>query len=113
MAFVSQRKRKGCSSEPALRVKISKSGACSGFLSKATELRSLAIDLQIDDESKMLRISASAEGFKVQKYGTFSCSRRVFEKISKDKKPVTIPLTLGGDGWWYGSYDAQEEAKHG
>jgi len=28
-----------------------------------------------------------------------------------DTKPVTIPLTLGGDGWWYGSYNAQEEAK--
>lgn len=110
MAFISQRKRKGCSSGPTLRVKISKSGACSGFLSKATGLQSLAIELQIDDESKMLRISASPEGFRVQKYGTFSCSKRVFETISKDKNPVSIPLTLSDDGWWYGSY---EEAQHG
>ncbi|HHQ6628490.1 TPA: hypothetical protein ACSTL5_005077, partial [Serratia fonticola] len=87
-----------------------KSGSTGGFVTKDTGLRSFTVDIQIDEDTKVIRIGKADKGIKVNsKNGLFSCSAKVSSAVGKQK----ISLSDGGDGWWYGSYagDAQEEAK--
>lgn len=112
MAFVSQIVGRGKG-----RRKLSKilaiwktaEGRTGGRVASDTGLRGRLVDLQIDEETRKVRIGESESGIRVnQKNGAFSCYIRVFEIVGKQK----ISLEDGGDGWWYGRYaetDNQEE----
>ncbi|HBX8312494.1 TPA: hypothetical protein MG803_21115 [Klebsiella pneumoniae] len=106
MAFVSQlgkyQKRNG--RRPGFRFvsfRKLKSGATGGMVTKDTGLRGTKIDIQIDAETKTIRLGKSENGVKVnQQWGSFACSSSVLNAVGKGR----ISLTDGGDGWWYGSY---------
>ena len=68
------------------------------------------MDLQLDEENKVLRVRACENGIRVHAGGSFSFAKLVLKKITGDKEHISIALTLEDDGWWYGSY---EEARHG
>ncbi len=80
-------------------------GATGGFVTADTGLRGGEIDIQIDAETKTLRVGKCDSGVKVSaRLGTFSCSISVFNTVGKCR----ISLTDSGDGWWYGSYCGSE-----
>ena len=71
------------------------------MVTKDTGLRGTKIDIQIDAETKTIRIGKSENGVKVNKqWGSFACSASVLNTVGNGR----ISLTDGGDGWWYGSY---------
>lgn len=89
---------------PFVVFRKSKSGACVGNLNRAMPFRGEKIDVQIDIETKKIRIGKNDSGFSVEsKGGQFSCSLQVFETVGHER----IFLTLADDGWWYGSYANQ------
>ncbi|WBG90048.1 hypothetical protein N5580_13225 [Pantoea piersonii] len=108
MAFVSQiglssnKNRRGAVKLPPFVVfRRSKSGACCGNLNRSMPFRGDQIDIQIDEETKQIRIGKNEKGYRVEpKGGQFSCSLRVFEIVGGER----IFLTLSDDCWWYGSY---------
>ncbi|EOI3465046.1 hypothetical protein ACMSW1_002523 [Cronobacter dublinensis] len=108
MAFVSQigiakkSKRPGSVKLPPFVVfRKSKSGACCGNLNRSMPFRGERIDIQIDEESKKIRIRQDENGYRVEpKGGQFSCSIRLLEILGGER----IFMTLSEDGWWYGDY---------
>lgn len=81
------------------------SGATGGLVTADTGLRGGKIDIQIDTETKTIRVGKCDSGVKVNtRQGTFSCSICVFNAVGKCR----ISLTDGGDGWWCGSYSGSE-----
>lgn len=102
MAFISQVQGKGRQkASKSISIRKIKSGSCGGLVAADTGLRGSRIDIQIDEERRMIRIGEKEGGiFVSSKSGCFSCSIRVFRIIGKKK----IPLEDGGDGWWYGRY---------
>lgn len=113
MAFVSQvKKRFRVSGRPSISFRMTKAGSTGVHVSKLTRLYGECIDIEIDEERKVLRLVLHPEGFQVGKTGSFSCSKKIFRTISpKSNSSVTIPLGIGVDGLLYGSYDhlAQEQ----
>lgn len=112
MAFVSQiglkhsTGKKKCA--PFVVFRKSSSGSSCGNLNRAMPFRGERIDIQIDHETKRIRIGAMATGCLVEpKGGQFSCSFAIFNEVGADR----IWLELSEDGWWYGSYG--EAAKQG
>ena len=112
MAFVSQRKPMGgkyqnCR-EPFIRFRKSLSGACCGSINRAVPFRGKRIELEIDFDEKLLRISEHPEGFSVEPSGgQFSCSKSVVEEVGTER----IWLTLHEDGWWYGNYGQSNQGE--
>lgn len=106
MAFVSQlgqyQKRNGrMPGDRFVSFRKTKSGYTGGLITKDTGLRGTRIDIQIDKETKTIRVGKYEKGVKVNsRHGSFACSVSVFKEVGKCR----IPLTDGGDGWWYGSY---------
>lgn len=113
MAFVSQVKnRVRVRGKPSISFRLIKSGSAGVHVSKLTRLYGACIDIEIDEERKVLRLVLHPEGFQVGKTGSFSCSKKIFRTISpKSNRSVTIPLRVGEDGLLYGSYAhlAQEQ----
>lgn len=113
MAFVSQVKnRVRMRGKPSISFRLIKSGSSGVHVSKLTGLHEERIDIEIDDERRVLRLVLHPEGFQVGKTGSFSCSKKIFRTISpKSNSPVTIPLVVRSDGLLYGSYThlAQEQ----
>lgn len=113
MVFVSQVKnRVRVRGKPSISFRLIKSGSSGVHVSKLTGLYEERIDIEIDDERKVLRLVLHPEGFQVGKTGSFSCSKRIFRTISpKSNRSVTITLGNGVDGLLYGSYAhlAQEQ----
>lgn len=86
---------------PFVVFRKSKSGACCGNLNRAMPFRGERIDIQIDHETKRIRIGAMETGYRVEpKGGQFSCSIAVFKEVGAGR----IWMELSDDGWWYGSY---------
>lgn len=86
---------------PFVKFRKTASGSTGGCFNKSVQLHGKSVDIEIDYESKKLRISEHPEGYCVaKKVGTFSCSSLVFDEVGNER----IYLTLGDDGWWYGSY---------
>ncbi|MGE5989779.1 hypothetical protein ACQJ21_26875 [Klebsiella michiganensis] len=106
MAFVSQlgqyQKRNGRGpGNRFVSFRKTKSGTTGGLITEDTGLRGTKIDIQIDAETKTIRLGKFENGVKVNsRQGSFSCSVSVFNAVGK----IRISLTDGGDGWWYGSY---------
>jgi len=103
MAFISQIGKKSSGAKPSrrmLHIRKTASGATGGMISEDTGLRDRKIDIQIDEESRILRVREADNGVKVHSKGTFSCSICVFKITGKQK----IGLTQREDGWWYGNY---------
>lgn len=106
MAFVSQINRTGYGNgkkplSQTLTIRKTPSGATGGYISLDTGLRGQSVDIQIDEDRKIIRIGKMDDGIKINsKQGSFSCSISVFNETG----PGRIPLTDGGDGWWYGKY---------
>lgn len=113
MEFVSQVKnRVRVRGKPSISFRLIKSGSTGVHVSKLTGLYEERIDIEIDEERKVLRLVSHPDGFKVGKKGSFSCSKKIFLTISpKSNISVTIPLGVGEDGLLYGSYAhlAQEQ----
>ncbi|HFQ6936239.1 TPA: hypothetical protein ACHSNL_001854 [Klebsiella variicola] len=106
MAFISQlapqQRRNGRTpGTKFISFRKTSSGATGGLVTADTGLRGGKIDIQIDAETKTLRVGRCDSGVKVSsQQGTFSCSICVFNTVGKCR----ISLTDGGDGWWYGNY---------
>lgn len=99
MAFVSQLKQR-LKTLDSVKFRRTKSGAGGGYLSKGIPLRGKRIDIQIDEETKAIRIGEFEEGVACNYGGTFSCSINVFNIIGENP----VELTESEDGWWYGKY---------
>ena len=100
MAFVSQRNMNGWTKSPSVRFRKTKSCAGGGCVSKAVPLRGERIDIQIDEETRQVRLGVDQKGVSCNATGTFSCSLNVFRIVGDQR----IDLKDGGDGWWYGNY---------
>lgn len=100
MAFVSQKNMNGWVKTPSVRFRKTKSGAGGGSVSKAVPLRGERIDIQIDEDTRQIRLGIDEKGVSCHATGSFSCSLNVFQIVG-DKR---IDLTEGEDGWWYGKY---------
>ncbi|ELY4670870.1 hypothetical protein ACOJBQ_003946 [Cronobacter muytjensii] len=115
MAFVSQiglvknNKRPGSAKLPPFVVfRKSQSGACIGSLNRSMPFRGERIDIQIDEETKQIRIRQADKGYRVEpKCGQFSCSIRLLEILGGER----IFMTLSEDGWWYGEYGNSTEVE--
>lgn len=94
----------GCRPEPSVRFRANKGGSCSGYLNKNTNLHGLIIDIQVDQNTRQIRIRPADNGVRVGKAGTFGCSRKNLEICGSD----IIWLTLHDDGWLYGEFGAAE-----
>lgn len=88
-----------------ITLKLNTSGSTGVWLTKPTGLQGQTVDIEIDEETKRLRVGIRESGFKVSDKGAFSLSKKTFRCLSP-KSDVTqrIELTKGEDGWWYGSY---------
>lgn len=109
MAFISQlapQRRNG--RKPGTKFisfRKTNSGATGGLVTADTGLRGWKIDIQIDYETKTIRVGKCETGVKVSSWqGSFSCSASVFNAVGKCR----ITLTDGGDGWWYGNYNGSK-----
>lgn len=91
--------------KPAIRFRKTASGAGGGYVTNSVPLRGKRIDIQIDEETKQLRIGENEKGVSCGKTGSFSCSRAIFGFVGGE----SILLTDAGDGWWYGSYGGKNE----
>lgn len=115
MAFVSQiaiartKGRVGAGKlAPFVVFRKTKSGTCCGNLNRSMPFRGESIDVQIDEDTKQIRINKDDSGYRVEpKGGQFSCSLSIFKIVGGER----IFLTLADDGWWYGSYSHQESDK--
>ena len=90
-------------SKPSVRFRKTTSGAGGGSISNSVPLREKRIDIQIDEETKQIRIGENTGGVSCGKNGSFSCSLAIFKIVGSE----SILLTDGGDGWWYGTYANQ------
>lgn len=112
MAFESQVKKlrlrgRGVG-QPIISFRMTTSGSTGVHVSKATCLSGERIDIEIDEERKMLRVGLIADGFQVSKTGSFSCSKRIFRTICPNSNnTIRVPLELHQDGLWYGSYSSE------
>ena len=109
MAFVSQLKNRASrgrgNRSPFISFRMTVSGSTGAHVGKLTGLQGKDIDIEIDEDSKVLRIAQVDGGFKVGSNGAFSMSKKVFRTISPSQNlPRIIELKLSEDGWWYGSY---------
>ncbi|EPY4328964.1 hypothetical protein ACXDJA_002589 [Klebsiella variicola] len=110
MAFISQlapqhRRNGRTPGTKFISFRKTNSGATGGLVTADTGLRGGKIDIQIEAETKTIRVGKCDSGVKVNmRQGTFSCSICVFNVVGKCR----IPLTDGGDGWWYGKYNGSE-----
>ena len=104
MAFQSQigfrRATEPHRSKPFVRFRKTTSGAGGGKISNTVTLREKRIDIQIDEDTKQIRIGEDKGGVSCGKNGSFSCSLAIFKIVGSER----ILLTDGGDGWWYGTY---------
>ncbi|CAI0910867.1 hypothetical protein [Serratia quinivorans] len=71
------------------------------------------IDVQIDMGEKKVRLR-TGENLSRKLIGrvghTFGFPRKAADEvIPKEEKAIRIKLEKGDDGWWYGSYEAQEK----
>lgn len=87
-------------SKPFVRFRKTTSGAGGGTISNAVPLREKRIDIQIDEDTKQIRIGEDKCGVSCGKNGSFSCSLAIFKIVGSE----SVLLTDGGDGWWYGTY---------
>ncbi|CAM7369821.1 hypothetical protein PHDIMM138B_07270 [Phytobacter diazotrophicus] len=86
------------------------------YITKAVygDTKPSSIEVQIDAEKKQVRLR-TGEGLSHKLCGrvghTFSFPKAAAkEVIPSGGKSLKIILTSGGDGWWYGEYQQQEEA---
>ncbi|NDO80155.1 hypothetical protein CJP72_05005 [Citrobacter sp. NCU1] len=100
MAFISQRNMRGWAKSPSVRFRQIKSGYGGGSVSKKVPLRGKRIDIQIDEDTKSIRLGVDKDGVSCSATGTFSCSLKVFQIVGCER----IDLEDGNDGWWYGKY---------
>lgn len=72
------------------------------------------IDVQIDAEMKQVRLRTGDDCARklVGRVGhTFGFPRKAADEVIPcGEKAVRIELRKADDGWWYGSYEAQEQA---
>ena len=72
------------------------------------------IDVQIDAEMKQVRLRTGndcAHKLAGRVGHTFGFPRKAADEVIPDgEKAIRIELRKGADGWWYGSYEAQEKA---
>lgn len=94
----------GCRQQPSIRFRVNKGGSCSGYLSKATGLHNSLIDIQVDPDTRQIRVRSANKGVRVGKAGTFGCSKKNREICGTD----VIWLTLHDDGWLYGEFSPIE-----
>lgn len=88
-------------SSPFVKFRKNKSGSSGGCFNRAMPFRGKSVDIEIDYDNKKIRVAENPEGFRVDnRLGVFSCSSLIFDEVGAER----IYLTLGDDGWWYGSY---------
>jgi len=107
MAFISEvhKSRGGGGRRPhqnpaAVRFRKTPSGSGGGTMTNGVPFRAMKIDIQIEEESRSIRINRDDKGVSCGKNGTFSCSLEIYKIVGSEP----IPLYEGGDGWWYGKY---------
>lgn len=112
MAFVSQHKGMGrYGSVIGMSVRLGKSGSTICYVSAKIRNGFRFAELELDEVTKQVRIKCGSEsGAKLSGLsgGQFSVSKSFGRKVIPSKQErARIALTLGTDGWWYGSYANQ------
>jgi hypothetical protein len=100
--FTSRSYRHSKTSGAFVRFRIIKNGVGGGgSFSKATGFRGKKVDIQLDEELKKIRCKEAENGNQVgSNNGQFGITMHLVNVVGKER----IALTLGDDGWWYGSY---------
>lgn len=84
-----------------VKFRKNKSGSSGGNFNQAMPFRGKSVDIEIDYDSKKIRVAEHPEGFRVEsRQGGFSCSSLFFDEVGAER----IYLTFSDDGWWHGSY---------
>lgn len=103
MTFVSQLNliHKGARTLPPYVVFRRKgSGQYVGAIGKAAGMHRERIDIEIDVETRRVRISKRPDGALVGHGGQFGCLKQISDIVGHER----IYLTLKDDGKWYGNY---------
>lgn len=112
MAFISMREFSSLkpgrdSDKPNVIFRLAKSGSTNGRFNKACPFHGKRVDIQIDEETKRIRIRQDDSGVSVhEKSGQFGLSVRVVKIVGTKK----IYISALEDGWWYGSYENTEDS---